>query len=314
MMRNTIHVGDNLSFLRTLPDACVDLCVTSPPYYQLRDYQHTHQVGRESSVAEYIQTLVELFTEVARVLTPAGSCWVNLGDTYHQKRLLQVPSRFELAMGDAGWCLRNEIIWQKPNPQPMSAKHRFWVNHEKFFWFVKHPDRYYFDQQAILVPQAEISIRRMFSQNHLEKRKDAGATEQEGFAISSVQQERHYARRRASLGIEKDFDYDALVASGRCPMRPTFTVWPIASTTYAGAHFAVYPPELIRMPIRACAPVGGLVLDPFLGSGTTALVAQQEHRDYVGCELNPEYAALASARLVQTPAGDSTLFDEPKTV
>ena len=294
---NIIHVGDNLFHLTNIPDNSVDMCVTSPPYYNLRDYKNSGQIGAENTVKDFVENLCKVFDEIHRILKPTGSCWVNIGDTYDKKRLLQVPSRFEIAMCDRGWHLRNEIIWSKPNPQPISSKDRFWGNHEKFFWFVKDVKKYYFNRDAILVPQAEISIRRMFSKNNMSKRKDFNATSKEGFAISSDSQDKHYARMREEMGIDKEFNYEELIKSGKCPMRPEFDVWDVPSVTYKGAHFAVYPPELIEKPILSCCPVGGIVVDPFMGSGTTGEVAKLNDRKYIGFELNEEYAILSQERI-----------------
>ena len=294
---NIIHVGDNLFHLTNIPDNSVDMCVTSPPYYNLRDYKNSGQIGAENTVKDFVENLCKVFDEIHRILKPTGSCWVNIGDTYDKKRLLQVPSRFEIAMCDRGWHLRNEIIWSKPNPQPISSKDRFWGNHEKFFWFVKDVKKYYFNRDAILVPQAEISIRRMFSKNNISKRKDFNATSKEGFAISSDSQDKHYARMREEMGIDKEFNYEELIKSGKCPTRPEFDTWNVPSVTYKGAHFAVYPPELIEKPILSCCPEQGIVIDPFMGSGTTGEVAKLNNRRYIGLELNPEYAILANERI-----------------
>ena len=294
---NIIHVGDNIFHLTNIPDASVDMCVTSPPYYNLRDYKNSNQIGAENTVSDFVENLCKVFDEVKRILKPTGSCWVNIGDTYDKKRLLQVPSRFEIAMCDRGWHLRNEIIWSKPNPQPISSKDRFWGNHEKFFWFVKDVKKYYFNRDPILVPQAEISIRRMFSKNNMDKRKDFNASSKEGFAISSSSQDKHYARMREEMGIDKEFNYEELIKSGKCPMRPEFDTWDIPSVTYKGAHFAVYPPELIEKPILSCCPEQGIVIDPFMGSGTTGEVAKLNNRKYIGLELNTEYAILANERI-----------------
>ena len=294
---NIIHIGDNLFHLTNIPDNSVDICVTSPPYYNLRDYKNSGQIGAENTVKDFVENLCKVFDEIHRILKPTGSCWVNIGDTYDKKRLLQVPSRFEIAMCDRGWHLRNEIIWSKPNPQPISSKDRFWGNHEKFFWFVKDVKKYYFNRDAILVPQAEISIRRMFSKNNMSKRKDFNATSKEGFAISSDSQDKHYARMREEMGIDKEFNYEELIKSGKCPTRPEFDTWNIPSVTYKGAHFAVYPPELIEKPILSCCPEQGIVIDPFMGSGTTGEVAKLNNRKYIGLELNPEYAILANERI-----------------
>ena len=294
---NIIHVGDNLFHLTNIPDNSVDMCVTSPPYYNLRDYKNSGQIGAENTVKDFVENLCKVFDEIHRILKPTGSCWVNIGDTYDKKRLLQVPSRFEIAMCDRGWHLRNEIIWSKPNPQPISSKDRFWSNHEKFFWFVKDVKKYYFNRDAILVPQAEISIRRMFSKNNMSKRKDFNASSKEGFAISSNSQDKHYARMREEMGIDKEFNYEELIKSGKCPTRPEFDTWNVPSVTYKGAHFAVYPPELIEKPILSCCPEQGIVIDPFMGSGTTGEVAKLNNRKYIGLELNPEYAILANERI-----------------
>ena len=294
---NIIHVGDNIFHLTNIPDASVDMCVTSPPYYNLRDYKNSSQIGAENTVSDFVENLCKVFDEVKRILKPTGSCWVNIGDTYDKKRLLQVPSRFEIAMCDRGWHLRNEIIWSKPNPQPISSKDRFWGNHEKFFWFVKDVKKYYFNRDAILVPQAEISIRRMFSKNNMKKRKDFNASDKEGFGISSSSQDKHYARMREEMGIDKEFNYEELIKSGKCPTRPEFDTWNVPSVTYKGAHFAVYPPELIEKPILSCCPEQGIVIDPFMGSGTTGEVAKLNNRRYIGLELNPEYAILANERI-----------------
>ena len=294
---NIIHVGDNLFHLTNIPDNSVDMCVTSPPYYNLRDYKNSGQIGAENTVKDFVENLCKVFDEIHRILKPTGSCWVNIGDTYDKKRFLQVPSRFEIAMCDRGWHLRNEIIWSKPNPQPISSKDRFWGNHEKFFWFVKDVKKYYFNRDAILVPQAEISIRRMFSKNNMSKRKDFNASDKEGFAISSNSQDKHYARMREEMGIDKEFNYEELIKSGKCPTRPEFDTWNVPSVTYKGAHFAVYPPELIEKPILSCCPEQGIVIDPFMGSGTTGEVAKLNNRRYIGLELNPEYAILANERI-----------------
>ena len=294
---NIIHVGDNLFHLTNIPDNSVDMCVTSPPYYNLRDYKNSGQIGAENTVKDFVENLCKVFDEIHRILKPTGSCWVNIGDTYDKKKLLQVPSRFEIAMCDRGWHLRNEIIWSKPNPQPISSKDRFWGNHEKFFWFVKDVKKYYFNRDAILVPQAEISIRRMFSKNNMSKRKDFNASDKEGFAISSNSQDKHYARMREEMGIDKEFNYEELIKSGKCPTRPEFDTWNVPSVTYKGAHFAVYPPELIEKPILSCCPEQGIVIDPFMGSGTTGEVAKLNNRRYIGLELNPEYAILANERI-----------------
>ena len=298
MKTNEIYVGNNVDVLKTFEDESVDMCITSPPYYNLRDYKNSGQLGAEASVDLFVSNLCEVFDEVHRVLKPTGSCWVNIGDTYDKKKLSQVPSRFEIAMSDRGWFLRNEIIWNKPNPQPMSVKDKFWPNHEKIFWFVKKLKGYYFDRDPILVPQAEVSLKRMFCNNNLSKRKDIKATEKEGFSMTSKKQNTYFERMRESVDFDKDFNYQQLIDSGKYPTRPMFTVWDMSShSKYKGAHFAVYPPELIKVPILATCPPEGVVLDPFVGSGTTCVVAKNFNRKYVGIDISEDYAKLARDRI-----------------
>ena len=292
---NVIHNCECLEGMSKLPEKTIDMCITSPPYFNLRDYKSDKQIGTEKKAEQYIENLCNIFDGVKRALKDEGVCWVNIGDTYKNKCLLQIPSRFEIEMVKRGWSLRNEIIWSKPNPQPMSSKDRFWTSHEKLFMFVKNPKKYYFDQPR--VPQAEISIRRMFSKNNTEKRKDNLAGDKEGFSLSGTRQDDHYRQMRENMGIEKDFDYDELVRSGKAPTRPKFTVWDIATKSYRGAHFAVYPEELIEDPILSSCPESGIVLDPFMGSGTTALVSLKNDRNFVGFELNDEYCKLANERI-----------------
>ena len=299
MKTNEIYVGNNVDVLKTFEDESVDMCITSPPYYNLRDYKNSGQLGVETTVDLFVSNLCEVFDEVHRVLKPTGSCWVNIGDTYDKKKLSQVPSRFEIAMSDRGWYLRNEIIWNKPNPQPISSKDRFWTNHEKIFWFVKKLKGYYFDRAPILVPQAEVSLKRMFCNNNLSKRKDIDATEKEGFSLTSKKQDEYFEKMRGSADFDKDFNYQQLIDSGKCPSRPMFTVWDISASggKVKGAHFAVYPPELIKVPILATCPPEGVVLDPFVGSGTTCVVAKDLNRKYIGIDISEEYAKLARDRI-----------------
>ena len=298
MGSNEIYVGNNVDVLKTFEDESVDMCITSPPYYNLRDYENSGQIGAEASVDLFVSNLCKVFDEVYRVLKPTGSCWVNIGDTYDKKKLSQVPSRFEIAMSDRGWYLRNEIIWNKPNPQPMSVKDKFWPNHEKIFWFVKKLKGYYFDRDPILVPVAETSLKRMFCNNNLSERKDIGATEKEGYSLTSKKQDEYFEKMRESVDFDKGFNYQQLIDSGKCPTRPMFTVWDISShSKYHGAHFAVYPPELIKVPILATCPPEGVVLDPFVGSGTTCVVAKESNRKYVGIDISEEYAKLARDRI-----------------
>lgn len=270
MQTNTILCGDALAMLQTFPDACVQTVCTSPPYYHLRDYQVSGQLGLEPSYDEYVTKLCDVFDEVKRVLRPDGTCWVNLADSYSgsnggapsplkaqrfrytlpptprsdipRKSLCLIPSRFAIEMVRRGWRLRNVLIWCKPNAVPESVKDRFTNDFEYLFFFSKS-SRYYFQQR-------------------FEPATDRGT------------------RRRGQYMRNK-----------RC-------VWTIPTKGFAGNHFAVYPEELVETPIRACCPAGGVVLDPFLGTGTTAVAAELLGRRWVGIELNPAYVALARQRLL----------------
>jgi site-specific DNA-methyltransferase (cytosine-N4-specific) len=306
---NKIIVGHALDVLKTLPSESVDCVVTSPPYWGLRDY-HTEpvewsdgwvgQLGLEPTHQLYIKHLVSIFDEVKRVLKPSGTCWVNLGDSYANsagpnnrdskkardcpvpdikmdidlpdKCLVQIPSRFAIAMTDAGWILRNEIIWHKPNAMPSSVKDRFTVDFEKLFFFVKSK-RYYFEQQ--FEPMSEASVSRY--------KYKFGGTKNEAI---------------------KEADNPTYVVGMRSPTdgRNKRTVWTITTKAYRGAHFAVFPPELVETPIKAGCPPGGVVLDPFGGTGTTAAVAKQLGRNSIMIELNPNYIPLMEERV-----GDSNV-------
>lgn len=264
--------GDALTMLRTLPAESIHMAITSPPYWNLRDYNVSGQLGLEPSYDEYISKLCDVFDEVQRVLRPDGTCWVNLADSYSgtggykspkmlnkkmrrlghrnpgtprsdipRKSLCLIPFRFAIAMVQRGWILRNTIIWHKPSAIPESVRDRFTIDFEYLFFFSK-ASQYSFQQQ-------------------FEPATDRG-TIQKGV----------YVRNK------------------RC-------VWSIPTQGFAGDHCAVYPEALVETPILAGCPVGGVVLDPFLGSGTTALVAERLGRQWIGVELNTEYVAMAEERI-----------------
>ena len=253
---NKVYEGNSLDVLKTFPDESLDMCVTSPPYWGLRDYEMDEQLGLESTPEEFINNLCDIFDEVQRVLRPHGSCWVNLGDSYvrtpneqvnqkgitakyqynykHKKNygskyrpksLAQIPSRFAIEMTNRGWILRNEIIWHKPSCMPASVKDRYTVDFEKMFFFTKNP-KYYFKQQ--LEPVKEVSL------------------------------------KRAQYGLDQtDYDMKAVNVQGLDKMGERFvnpngrnkrTVWNVNVASFKGAHFAVYPPELIESPIDAGCP------------------------------------------------------------
>ena len=270
---NKIYQGDTLETLRTFPDKCIDMIITSPPYYAMRDYGVDGQIGNESTFQEYINKLCDIFDEVKRVLKDNGTCWVNIGDTYdgnkrgktdlkvseaaiqsceglikktqlQNKCLLQIPARFAIEMTNRGWILRNEIIWCKPNVMPSSVKDRFSVDYEKLFFFSKSP-KYIFEQQKEPVKTNDINPPRG----------------------------------------SKD-----LMRNMRC-------VWNINTQPFKGHHFATFPEKLVETPIKAGTKKGGIVLDIFMGSGTTGVVAKKLGRNYIGIELNEKYVEMAERRI-----------------
>lgn len=284
---DTIYTGDALDVLRGLPDGSVNCCVTSPPYYALRDYGMDGQIGRESSPKEYVSRLTEVFAEVRRVLRPDGTLWLNLGDTYagrveeeiKPKDLIGIPWMAAFALRGDGWYLRNDIIWMKENPMPESVKDRCTRCHEHIFLFSKSK-QYFFDYKAISEPVTESTKERL-------KRGIAGSNKY-GAPIPGQPkvQTINLPREHGSIS---DGDIN--------PLRSKRDVWIVNTVPFKGGHYAAYPPKLVESCILAGCPVGGVVLDPFMGSGTTGMVAKQLDRHYVGIEINPEFAALAEARI-----------------
>jgi DNA modification methylase len=301
---NQCHFGDCLEVLRAMPEGIVQTCVTSPPYFGLRDYGHPGQIGLEDTPDEFIGKLVEVFREVRRVLREDGTCWVNMGDSYagggggnygnkiapdhgqhitnvrnrpewlasagvKAKDLIGVPWMLAFALRADGWYLRQDIVWAKPNPMPESVTDRCTKSHEYLFLLSKGP-RYYCDMEAIQEPET------MKPQQRLTPRKDNPEAKVHGMP--------QYRQAEGGTG------------GG---MRNKRSVWTVATTPYSGAHFATFPPALIEPCILAGAPVGGVVLDPFFGSGTTGEVAQNLGRKFIGIELNPDYKPLQDQRLRQ---------------
>lgn len=298
-----ILVGDCLDLMRQLPDQSVQCCVTSPPYFGLRDYGVDGQIGLEETPAEYLERLVEVFREVRRVLRNDGTAWVNMGDSYagswgaqgrpqgegqmsgrsvtsarqinehpqfknntgvrgremgmKPKDLMGMPWRLAFALQDDGWYLRQDIIWNKPNPMPESVRDRCTKSHEYLFLLSKSK-KYYFDQQAI-------------AEEALEPRGPGNVT-----PIESLPCERPTENSNVRGSLHK---------IGPRPTRNRRSVWTVATHGFKGAHFATFPPDLIRPCILAGALRGNVVLDPFGGAGTTALVAMQEGRKSILCEL-----------------------------
>jgi len=316
---NRVHFGDCLETLRRMPDGIVNTCVTSPPYFGLRDYGHPGQIGLEASPEEFVQRLVEVFREVRRVLRDDGTCWVNMGDSYagswgaqsrehagkhapnvsaisanqvkaaqrrhsgtgsipagtdlKPKDLIGVPWMLAFALRADGWYLRQDMIWHKPNPMPESIKDRCTKAHEYIFLLSKN-ERYYFDNGAIQEPGVMEPGRAPRRGNSFARKVETGLPP--GAPA-------HHREGR------EDISYEG--------MRNKRSVWTVSTKPYSGAHFATFPEDLIEPCILAGAPAGGVVLDPFLGSGTTAAVATRLGRQWVGCELNPEYEPLQRERL-----------------
>jgi len=300
-------LGDCIASMRSLPDGCVQTCITSPPYYGLRDYGHDGQIGLEESPAAYVERLVAVFREVRRVLRDDGTLWLNLGDSYagsttngearpgadprgvdgraqrnrnglgavvgvKPKDLLGIPWVVAFALRDDGWFLRSEIIWAKPNPMPESVTDRPTKAHEQVFLLAKNA-RYFYDADAIREPHSDVSVARV----------ERGRSDDHKWADGGP----------GNQTLARDIT-GALHESGRNKR----TVWTVATQPFAGAHFAVFPPKLIEPMVLAGSAEGDTVLDPFAGSGTTGMVALRHGRSFIGCELNPEYVEIARRRIV----------------
>lgn len=302
---NKILFGDCIEQMQTLPDGVAQMCVTSPPYFGLRDYGVDGQIGLEQAPEEFVARLVEVFREVHRVLADDGTLWLNIGDSYagggggnytknpihaphgqhitnvrnkpewlansglKAKDLIGIPWMLAFALRADGWYLRQDIIWHKPNPMPESVRDRCTKAHEYVFLLSKSP-KYFFDSKAMREEAQHPKV------THKSSRKSP-------------------AQESAFLG-------NAPTNLGRCGTSENGTrnrrsVWTVATRPYKGAHFATFPPALIEPCILAGSRPGDIVLDPFMGSGTTAAVAVQHERQYIGCELNEKYEALQNERI-----------------
>ena len=306
---NTTQIlnGDSIEMMRTLDDNSVNTCVTSPPYFGLRDYGHDGQIGLEETPEKYIEALVNVFREVKRVLRKDGTLWLNIGDSYAStggrqveqtvrksgdyvnsgqkgsdgvgtsrkppegiktKDLIGIPWMLAFALRADGWYLRQDIIWHKPNPMPESVQDRCTKSHEYIFLLSKS-SKYFYDADAI---KEDAITAGSISASFQGRQGTAEYHVQSGGAGSEAKEYTHKNKR---------------------------SVWTVPVKPYVGAHFAVFPTELIEPCILAGAPVGGIVLDPFMGSGTTAQVAQALGRQYLGCELNENYKPLQNKRIAQ---------------
>lgn len=286
---NKCHFGDCIETMRSMPDGIVQTCVTSPPYFGLRDYGHPGQIGLEETPAAFVAKLVEVFQEVRRVLRDDGTLWLNLGDSYASgKQLIGIPWRVAFALQADGWLLRQDVIWAKPNPMPESVTDRCTKSHEYIFLLAKS-ERYYYDRDAV----QELSTDG--NSSRLQAAIKAGSTKGRR-TRSSVYEESPANNHWMFNGVP---GVGTTLGSDTPGLRNKRSVWTVATTPYSGAHFATFPTALIEPCILAGAPGGGVVLDPFFGSGTTGQVAQNLGRAFIGCELNPAYEALQAERLRQ---------------
>jgi DNA modification methylase len=319
-----IRIGDCREILRAMPAETVHCCVTSPPYFGLRDYGVTGQIGLEPTPDAFVAEMVAVFREVRRVLRDDGTCWLNLGDSYNnrtkvrttshqpalngfvddnwaeraarggvrmshndgdlkEKDLLGVPWMVAFALRADGWYLRQDIIWSKPNPMPESVTDRCTKAHEYLFLLSKSP-RYWYDAEAI---SEAVDL------EYLRSRWGGSIERTGGNGLDTVARSKPTGKSCA-LGVGKD---------GKRNRR---SVWTVATQPFSEAHFATFPPALIEPCIKAGCPVGGTVLDPFGGAGTTGLVADRLGRNAILIELNPAYADMAHKRI----QGDCPMFAE----
>ncbi|MDX1995279.1 MAG: site-specific DNA-methyltransferase [bacterium] len=278
-----VLLGDSWALSKTLPSEAVQCIVTSPPYFGHRNYTGSDalkpfEFGQEKSPAEYVEKLQTLFTEFKRVLKPNGTVWLNLGDSYRDQQLLGIPWRVALALQDAGYYLRSEIIWHKPNAMPSSVKNRPTTAHEHLFLLTRS-DQYYYDADAIREPHVTFSekSRMRGGRGHFGKR---NSTPENG-------------KNKQNPNLHDGRWDQAFHPNGRNKR----TVWEIPLGKFREAHFAVFPETLVETCLLAGSAAGDLVLDPFMGSGTTALVAKRLGRNFLGIELVPEYAEMTMRRI-----------------
>lgn len=276
-MINQVIIGDSFQVLKTLESNSVDCCVTSPPYYGLRDYGVNGQLGQEKTPELFIENLVKVFREVRRVLKDEGTLWINIGDSYWggkgmsgsdspvQKDLIGIPWMLAFALRADGWYLRQDIIWSKTNCMPESVKDRCTNSHEYIFLFSKSR-KYYFDQ----IKEPTISNNPNIRNRDISKLNTTPG------------------RSRMNGLVHNNYD-----------SRNKRSVWNVPTSNYQGSHYAVFPKELIVDCITAGCPKGGIVIDPFIGSGTTAEVAEILGRNWIGIDLDNRNVKLIQNRLQQ---------------
>lgn len=348
-----ILIGDVFARLDDVPDDSVDCCVTSPPYWGLRDYGVAGQIGMEPTLGEHLDVMVRVFREVRRVLKPAGTLWLNYGDCYatkpngrsaadtkaagtddrtfrdkpfstvggtlKPKDLCMIPNRLAIALQEYGWWVRSEIVWGKPNPMPdSSGRYRPSTAHEKLYLLTKSGKSHY-DSEAVRMPAACGPEGYKMPDGWDTGPGGHGSVHRNGREKGKpAEKQRGHSRRHAGFNDRWDAMSKAeQQANGRLlrnyepdlsPIIPP-EVWEIATAAFSEAHFATFPPALVAPCIMAGCPAGGMVLDPFGGAGTTGLVADRMGRDAILIELNPDYAAMAEARL----ARDMGLFASVQT-
>lgn len=355
-----LKCGDCLKVLKDMPDCSVDMIITSPPYFNLRNYGVNGEIGQEDTIEEYLANLITIFNECHRVLKECGSCWVNIDDVYINQKLACIPDKFKILMTENGWICRNEIIWYKPNAMPSSVKTRFNNDYEKLYFFTKSKF-YYFDTQyepfkskvsktscngqnsKYINTEQEASVRqgmnkargtkiitvrkelptqeefvrfmrsrtnsKLIAENsNIKKstidhwfRRDKG-----GFAYPSVEDWnsiKWLVDDHSKEFMDMDYKLTEVTLETDDIMKNTDkgrlkrAVWCINTKGFKGCHFAPYPEELVETPIKACSPIGGTVLDPFSGSGTTGATCKKLDRNYIGIDINPEYIRLARERI-----------------
>jgi DNA modification methylase len=332
-----IITGDCREVLAGMADRSVHCCVTSPPYFGLRDYGVAGQIGLERTPDVFVAEMVEVFRQVRRVLRDDGTLWLNLGDSYandtkwggrtsgkhvnalrgdtgigrrrqntglKSKDMMGIPWRVAFALQADGWYLRQDIIWSKPNPMPESITDRCTKSHEYIFLMSKSP-RYFYDADAIKEPASENTHARLPGNNsHKLTAAYEGGAERHRTAAGLVD----YAKRKraaAKSGVKNNDSFDAAMAV-MPDLRNKRSVWTVGSEPFSEAHFATFPPSLIEPCIKAGCPIGGTVLDPFGGAGTTGMVADRLQRNAVLIELNPAYVDIARRRI----QNDAPLFAE----
>ena len=361
MTIDIIYNENCLDGLKTLPSESVNCCITSPPYYNLRDYGHNGQLGQENSIQEYISNLIKVFDEVYRILKTDGACWVNIGDVYADNKSLScIPDLFKLEMIKRGWICRNEIIWHKPNAMPCSAKDRFNNDYEKMYFFTKST-KYYFETQyepfkSVVAKTTVTRNKGKYTSSKQEASVRQGMNKERGSKLIEkrpyLPQQKEFVdfmrarTTRVQIVNETDlpktkvdhwFRYDAGgftfpsvedwniikylvddwseefnkmdyalteviyetddINKNSDKGRLKRAVWSINTKGFKGCHYAPYPEELVETPIKATCPENGIVLDPFIGSGTSAVIAKKLNRHYIGYELNSDYVTIANERI-----------------